>query len=80
MYLDSALDSRPGGIRARRMAENLGEPVADIIAACEKLNKIDLLRIDHTYREKDKVTDIEMHILSEGASVLFENLNYDIWD
>lgn len=79
MYLDSELGSRPEGMRASEMAETFGETLKDIIEVCEKLSKIDLLRIDHTYRAEGKVTDIKLHILSEGIGVYFENENPDIW-
>ena len=78
MYMDLALASRHKGIKASEMANNLGEPVKDIIAVCEILNHKDLVCIDKQHMANGKVKDIEMHILGMGISTLFENMDTQI--
>jgi hypothetical protein len=74
MYLDLALASRHKGLKASEMATNLGEPVKDIIAVCELLNRKDLVCIDKQHMANGQVKDIEMHISGIGISTLFENM------
>jgi Holliday junction resolvasome RuvABC ATP-dependent DNA helicase subunit len=78
MYMDSALANRHKGIKASVMADNLGEPVKDIIAVCEHLNHKDLICIDKQHRANGQVKDIEMHILGMGITTLFENMDPQI--
>ena len=71
MYFRESLNhNRQEGVKASEAANNIDAPLQEVLAACEKLDQMDLLDIDKRHMAGGKVKDLEAHISNKGIERL----------
>ena len=71
MYFREAMNhNRLSGVMASDAANNMDAPLPEVLAACEKLDQMDLLDIDKRHMAGGKVKDLEAHISNKGIERL----------
>ena len=71
MYFREAMNhNRQRHVKASEAADNLDAPLQEVLDACQQLDQMDLLDIDHSTMAGTKVKDLEAHISNKGIQLL----------